>query len=181
MNKSIKASQGGFTLIELIVVIVILGILAATALPKFTNLSGEARLASINAARGSLLSTSAMIHGKVLVSPTAMTGGNVTVEGVVVPMDTTGSQYPTASAKLAEAAGLGAADYTIYTKDSPAGTGVPSISGANQFALVPNSLVGTTAATTCYVLYTAALGANTAPTATLVGTGTTAATAASCQ
>jgi prepilin-type N-terminal cleavage/methylation domain-containing protein len=65
MNKSFnKASQAGFTMIELIVVIVILGILAATAMPKFTSLSGDARKASLQAARGALSASSAMIHGK---------------------------------------------------------------------------------------------------------------------
>lgn len=52
--------QAGFTLIELVMVIVILGILAAVALPKFTNLSGEAKLASIRGVAGALASGSAI-------------------------------------------------------------------------------------------------------------------------
>ena len=180
MNKSIKAAQGGFTLIELIVVIVILGILAATALPKFASLSGEARLASLNAAKGSLSATSAMTHGKYLVTP----GGSatVTVEGTDVAMNTT-SGYPAVSTEaqalaLAAAAGLSANDYVVLTSTS-SNANKPTL-GASQFAIVPASIATTTKAGTCYVLYTGAVDANTAPTITL-GNGTTAPTVANCE
>ena len=49
-----KLAQKGFTLVELVIVIVILGILSATALPKFVDLSGDARTAAVQGFAGAI-------------------------------------------------------------------------------------------------------------------------------
>lgn len=55
--------QGGFTLIELVVVIALLGILAAFAIPRFASLEREARAATTQGLSGSVRSAAAMAHG----------------------------------------------------------------------------------------------------------------------
>lgn len=66
-KQSIEHTQG-FTLIELIIVIVILGIIAATIAPKYINLTAEARTATLKAVKGSLEGAAALVYNKSIVA-----------------------------------------------------------------------------------------------------------------
>ena len=107
--------QEGFTLIELVVVIALLGILAAFAIPRFASLETEARSATTQGLSGSVRSASALAHGLFLA-----TGNDpVTMEGVAVDMV---FGYPTAAAiqnALADTTGFTVAvagDTATFTK-----------------------------------------------------------------
>jgi MSHA pilin protein MshA len=144
-----RNQQSGFTLIELIVVITILGILAAIALPRFAQLQADARIAKMNGALGAIKAGAALAHANLLTRGNAAdfsgdpAGANdVNMEGVNVVFV---NGYPNA-ASIAAVSGVVATEYTI------------AVAGATA-TITPDA--GHAA---CAITYTQAAASNTLPT-----------------
>ncbi len=148
MNRS---RSRGFTLIELVVVIVILGILAAFAVPRFISLDSTARTATVNALAGSVRSAAALARG---MSMASQSSASVLMEGNTVTLL---NNYPDASSTgISNAVNTNATDFTVTPGTSASGTATWQKVGAPG---------------TCSVSYTPPTGPGLTPTVSATTTG----------
>ena len=142
-----KTQQAGFTLIELVIVIVILGILASFAVPRFADTAKDARAATVSGLGGSVRSAAALAKAAALARGT-IASGSISVEGQTI---TLASFYPNAST-IADAI----ADYSGFAFTVSGSTATFAKDGAASPAA-------------CKVTYTEAASGS-APTITILNT-----------
>ena len=138
-----KKQQAGFTLIELVAVILILGLLAAVALPRYADLAKQARISSINGVAGGLRGAVALVRaqyiaGSQTTSPVTMLDGTTVAVSTGAP--SAGGGFPLSTAGGIDNAMPTPADYTL-------------VSGAATATYTPSG-----GSATCLVTYTAAGG-----------------------
>ncbi|WP_158966566.1 prepilin-type N-terminal cleavage/methylation domain-containing protein [Paraglaciecola sp. L3A3] len=144
-----KNLQNGFTLIELIIVIVILGILAVVAAPKFIDLKGDAVAAELKAVEGALKSANSLIYAKaIMAGQEKLEPGSITTNGVTIST-TIGNLTPLSANVILALDG----NYQIMTNANDTITadwGVYDVPGGKSMYIVPK---GYATFDSCSLLY----------------------------
>ena len=160
-----KRQQAGFTLIELVVVIIILGILAAVALPKLMGLSTDARVSVVSGMTGTVAEAADMVHALAEVQGQVASTGRVTLPDGTTTI-TTAYGYPDATATgiLASLQDSSTAPTQTFPFTFTAGSGTTP-------ATFAYTAVGGTANTKCEASYTAPAATGATPTVSATTSG----------
>ena len=152
MNKNVT-KQSGFTLIELVIVIIVLGILAATAAPKFINLQSDARISALNGVKAALEGGATLTYSRAALDGLEQaSNANLTVNGNTVAIE---FGYPAATQEAIEdVIDLSQNDWAFGTSG----------------ALLTIEASGATT-TDCIVTYAAAADENNRPAIAVIDTG----------
>ncbi|GIU17631.1 prepilin-type N-terminal cleavage/methylation domain-containing protein [Shewanella sp. MBTL60-007] len=81
-----STGKRGFTLIEMVVVIIVLGVIAIVALPKFVDLKTDSKIATLDGIAGAMASGLDLVHSKAVIKGQAKGAGNIVHAGVTIPL-----------------------------------------------------------------------------------------------
>jgi len=85
MNSNYSKNRG-FTLIELVIVIIILGTLSATAIPKFINLKTDSKIATLETVQGAMESALQLVYSRAVIKSQSSGDGSIDINGVNLPL-----------------------------------------------------------------------------------------------
>lgn len=162
MNK-----QRGFTLIELVVVIVVLGILAVTAAPRFLNLQSDAKQSTLQGVKGSIVSAFTLFQSKILVPSADLSQCSddvcLTINGVTIKQNSVdGNPFftSTPAQAIAELSAIANIELVEFGQGKTSNFGLRTDpNNLGGFLLYPGNVSDEN--TQCYLVYTPASADNT--------------------
>lgn len=164
-----KTKQAGFTLIELIIVIVILGILAVTASPKFLDIQDDARESTLQGVAGSLKGAANIVFSKALVAGEAATEDQTLTADANITVD---FGYPQADETTIRAIlDLTATEWEVSSNATDTNLRIYPVGSYDGLATGQDATIDANTDLECYVQYAKTSDTDAEPVITVATTG----------